>query len=253
MDLVPNENTTPGGTSYHVAYQLDNGRRYLQRWVVPESASPVTVSQIRVTQPPPPGSVIAPSQVSGLVAALDGKADVAGPNTFVASQVIEEDSATPSNPRLSFREFGGPNSIGFQLPTLTTSTTYTLPVSDGLPGQQLTTDGIGNMFWSAAGSGAGAGMAYEIFQDSGTSVTQRNVANFTNGLRVFDNVSQTRTEVEPIYGSIAGTITEGNDLRLSDARTPLAHAASHASGGSDGVTPAPSKTRTTQSRRSCPV
>ena len=108
VDLVPNENTTPGGTSYHVAYQLDNGRRYLQRWVVPESASPVTVSQIRVTQPPPPGSVIAPSQVSGLVAALDGKADVAGPNTFVASQVIEEDSATPSNPLLSFREFGGP-------------------------------------------------------------------------------------------------------------------------------------------------
>lgn len=237
VDLVPNENTTPSGTSYQVAYQLNNGRRYVERWVVPESASPVTVSQIRVIQPPPTGSAIAPAQVSGLVAALAGKADVAGPNTFTASQVLEEDSATPSNPLLSFREFGGSNSIGFQLPALTTSTTYTLPVSDGLPGQQLATDGIGNMFWSAAGSGAGTGMAYEIFQNSGTSVTQRNVANFTNGLQVFDNVSQTRTEVEPVYGSTAGTITEGNDSRLSDARTPLAHAASHASGGSDVITP----------------
>lgn len=238
VDLVPNENATPDGTSYRVAYQLDNGRRYFERWVVPESVTPVTVSQIRITQNPPAGAVIAPAQVSGLVAALDGKADLANPNSFTAAQVIEEESATPSNPILSFREFGGPHSIGFQLPTLTTSTNYTLPVSDGLPGQQLTTDGIGNMFWSAAGSGAGSGMAYEIFQDSGTSVTQRNVANFANGLQVFDNVSQTRTEVEPLYGSMAGTITEGNDPRLSDARTPLAHAASHAPGGSDVVTPA---------------
>ena len=44
------------------------------------------------------------------------------------------------------------------------------------------------------------------------------------------------------YGSGVGTAAQGNDSRLSDARTPIAHAASHASGGgSDPVTLAESQ------------
>ena len=37
------------------------------------------------------------------------------------------------------------------------------------------------------------------------------------------------------YGSSASTVCEGDDSRLSDARTPTAHAASHQNGGSDEV------------------
>lgn len=40
------------------------------------------------------------------------------------------------------------------------------------------------------------------------------------------------------FGAIAGTVTQGNDPRLSDARTPTAHAASHLPGGSDALTTA---------------
>ena len=39
-------------------------------------------------------------------------------------------------------------------------------------------------------------------------------------------------------GTGAATVAAGNDSRFTDARTPTAHAASHASGGSDPVTPA---------------
>ena len=35
------------------------------------------------------------------------------------------------------------------------------------------------------------------------------------------------------YGSTAGTAAQGNDPRLSDARVPTGHAASHAAGGAD--------------------
>lgn len=42
-------------------------------------------------------------------------------------------------------------------------------------------------------------------------------------------------------GTTAGTVAAGNDARLSDARTPTAHAASHASGGSDALTLAQSQ------------
>ena len=37
-------------------------------------------------------------------------------------------------------------------------------------------------------------------------------------------------------GNVAGTACEGNDPRLSDARTPKAHAATHAAGGPDALT-----------------
>ena len=36
-------------------------------------------------------------------------------------------------------------------------------------------------------------------------------------------------------GTTAGTVAAGNDSRLSDARTPTAHAASHVTGGSDAI------------------
>lgn len=38
------------------------------------------------------------------------------------------------------------------------------------------------------------------------------------------------------YGIAAGTAAEGNDSRLSDSRTPISHASTHASGGSDPIT-----------------
>ena len=38
------------------------------------------------------------------------------------------------------------------------------------------------------------------------------------------------------YGTTGGTAAQGNDGRLSDARTPTAHAATHAAAGSDAVT-----------------
>ena len=236
-DLVPNENSTPTGTTYKVTYLFNNGTRFVENWVVPESATPVTVSDIRIGQPPPPGSVISISQVTGLNSSLNNKAQLDQVNVFTAEQIIQKSSATSTTPLLTFQDGTATNSVSFRIPTLGASTVYTLPVSDGLPSQQLTTDGNANLFWSAAGSGAGAGTSYEIFQNSGAAVTQRNVANFTNGLTAFDNVGQTRTEVEPVYGAAAGTITEGNDPRLSDARNPLAHASTHASGGTDVVTP----------------
>lgn len=39
----------------------------------------------------------------------------------------------------------------------------------------------------------------------------------------------------PAFGSTSATFCEGNDSRLSDARTPTAHATTHQSGGSDPI------------------
>ena len=54
-----------------------------------------------------------------------------------------------------------------------------------------------------------------------------------------NGVTNTGTNVnavlQPVYGTTALTICEGDDARLSNARTPTAHAASHSDGGSDEI------------------
>lgn len=47
-----------------------------------------------------------------------------------------------------------------------------------------------------------------------------------------DNVDAT---LAPTYGSSANTICQGDDSRLSDARTPTSHASTHQSGGGDAI------------------
>lgn len=50
------------------------------------------------------------------------------------------------------------------------------------------------------------------------------------------SASTARTNLGVAYGTTAGTVAQGNDSRLSDSRTPTAHATSHAAGGSDALT-----------------
>jgi hypothetical protein len=54
-------------------------------------------------------------------------------------------------------------------------------------------------------------------------------ANVGNGLQIAGD------QIQPMYGAGAGTVCQGNDPRLSDARTPLPHAATHQDGGSDEI------------------
>jgi len=62
-----------------------------------------------------------------------------------------------------------------------------------------------------------------------TSVTQQNVANLMN------NASNLTQGTIP-DGRLSGNVVLTGDARLTNARTPSAHAASHATGGSDQLT-----------------
>lgn len=62
---------------------------------------------------------------------------------------------------------------------------------------------------------------------------QTDTVTGSNGItNVGDNVD---ANLAPTYGSSVNTICQGNDSRLSDARTPTAHASSHQSGGGDSI------------------
>ncbi len=63
VNLEPNDTATPAGTSYYVVYRSTTGTAWSERWVVPTSASPLAVGQVRVLNPPAPSVMIQPSQI----------------------------------------------------------------------------------------------------------------------------------------------------------------------------------------------
>lgn len=67
--------------------------------------------------------------------------------------------------------------VGFQPAAAAGSTTYTLPAADGTAGQQLSTDGAGNLSWASVSS-----KAWSLLGNSGTN-------SGTNFLGTTDNVS----------------------------------------------------------------
>lgn len=223
LDLAPN----PAGTSYTALYLLDGRTASTETWIVPSSAAPVKLSQVRrvasTAAPASGGSTVANIYTSG------GNTGI-GPAVFTPSTTLEVFDATPSTgvtrqilragagqgntPLLSLHSGTGPNSVGFRVPPLSGSTVYTLPAQDGFPGSLLRTDGTGRLSWATPQSLV-IGEFYQTFQNSGTSLAQRHNANFTNGLVATDNAALDRT-----------------DVSLGP------HAATHASGGTDPVTPA---------------
>jgi hypothetical protein len=65
-----------------------------------------------------------------------------------------------------------------------------------------------------------------------SAVPTSRLVNTSTGLAGGGDLSADRT-LSVLYGTTAGSAAQGNDARLSDARTPTTHATSHQDGGSD--------------------
>ena len=96
---------------------------------------------------------------------------------------------------------------------------------------------------TSAASAEAAKVAAEAARDEAQEIVGGNYALATRkisagtGLSGGGDLTADRTlAVE--FGTAAGTVCQGNDARLSDARTPEAHKVSHATGGADALTPA---------------
>jgi hypothetical protein len=61
------------------------------------------------------------------------------------------------------------------------------------------------------------------------------VSSITAGTGLTGGTITTSGTIAANFGTAAGTVCQGNDSRLSNARTPTAHAASHQNGGGDEI------------------
>lgn len=116
-----------------------------------------------------------------------------------------------------------------------TANTFTINATAGGGGStdpEIVRDVIG------AAMVAGSGIQITV-NDAGDTITIASTAVLPTrqviagtGLNGGGDLSADRT-LSVAYGTTAGSAAQGNDSRLSNARTPTAHASTHASGGSD--------------------
>ncbi|NOQ23943.1 MAG: DUF1566 domain-containing protein [Bacteroidales bacterium] len=66
-------------------------------------------------------------------------------------------------------------------------------------------------------------------KSAGISITESQISDFGN----YESTFTKNSAFNKNFGNVAETVTEGNDSRLSDARTPTSHAASHINGTDD--------------------
>lgn len=90
--------------------------------------------------------------------------------------------ATAAELRLMEPSASGTNYTGFKAPALAGSVLYTLPTTDGSPGQSLTTNGSGSLSWASA-SGGGSGTVRKV-----TLVTKTDTASVTPGANTWATV-----------------------------------------------------------------
>lgn len=84
--------------------------------------------------------------------------------------------------------------------------------------------------------GKQASGSYAAASHAHGNITNAGAIGSTSGLPVVTGASGVLQA--GAFGSSAGEVCQGNDARLSDSRTPTAHKASHASGGSDALSAA---------------
>ncbi len=133
----------------------------------------------------------------------------------------------------SLRIFDSTNSkkVTISLPTTSIASDYALvlPQGAGLPGQMLTTDGLGNLSWSSATSLAVTtvvGTAPVVVSGTATSP----MISVSGATSLAPGIVQLATD----GASTAGYAVQANDLRLSNARSPSGTASGDLSGSYPG-------------------
>lgn len=238
VQLAPTVGATPAGTSYDVKYYQSGAVFYEETWVVPSSAQPVGLAQVRATAVPSSNTVINPSQVVGtaIVANPPATQTISAPATAgtiplrlkgnaTANADVLEIYDSQATPQLQGR-FDPTGALLLSKAPTFSSITQGSPLFAG-PGGLLSQDNT-NLFWDntlktlnvgprtgfSADGGyylPGAGSAFTVLNNAANQYTpllgviEDNSAGFIQGIQgsaVSENSTGTRAGAVGIEGDV---------------------------------------------------
>lgn len=262
--LQPNDTLTPSNTTYTALYSCLSGQvRHPETWKVTTSVTPLTIPQIIVGTVTPVGTTIPPSQITafgtskGDLLASNGSA-WASFHGGSDGQVMVKDATQPYGLKWAtipgigstvttfigrvgdvtamvddysaYYSLVGHNHDGVYEPVITPGTTLQYLRGDKSI-SSFSADAISAVTWSALTGKP------STFPPSGHASSHQfggldPLATITPGANAIPQAGSGGTLAD---GWLASNIVRTGDSRLSDARTPTTHAASHQNGGSDEV------------------
>lgn len=232
VDLVPPDASgiSPTGWTYEVISRFTNAPNWTRYITLTKTVATVNLAD-----------VVVPDPVAGSYSTL------VSPDTLLAKAANLSDVADPAQAR-SHLGLGGAAVLGVGTAAGTVMAGDDSRIAGAvqkaqnladLPDKSLsrTNLGLGGAAVLNIGTAAGTVMAGDDSRIAGAAQRSQNLADLGNAGTARSNLGLGGAAVLNV-GTAAGTVTAGDDSRLSNPRTPLAHAASHASGGSDPITPA---------------
>lgn len=109
-------------------------------------------------------------------------------------------------------------------------------VTTGAPGSSAAVTNVGTSSAAVFNFTIPKGDTGDLGTLSGTAPITYSSNNI--GIQVGTGLTVNAGSLVPDFGTTSGKVAQGNDSRFTDARTPTAHKASHATGGTDALSPA---------------
>ena len=139
--------------------------------------------------------------------------------TFDGSNVVSIGRPLFSDGTIRLFNTGTVNAISIRPPSNAQSYTLTLPSSAGVSGQVLTTDGSGNLSWSAGGGGA-----ITVADDTTTNATRYPLyADITTGSLATAYVASTEYTFNPASGTLTAPHVEASSAIFLNAQNITAN------------------------------
>ncbi|WP_214327861.1 hypothetical protein [Nonomuraea sediminis] len=183
-------------------------------------------------------------EIRDLVAVAERDPDVVTVGYTQLNVVVQEGGGTPSATVVAETSHGQAPSAGAAIAYSRGDHTHGTPALPTPAAIGASATGHAHTgVYDPAGTAAAAVTAHEAASDPHPQYLTGSEGNaayspLSHAHAAADIVSGTIAYPRLPVGTTSSTVAAGNDARLSDARTPLTHASSHASGGSDPVTPA---------------
>lgn len=209
VSLVPNVGALPEGTSYRVQYEGRDGSRYVEWWVVPSSASPLLIHQVRRGSSPAwPTTNIAPFQISG-ARGFPGKVLCSDGDIFTLCSGLTDPTTFRGD--IAYRGASAIQRLGV-----------------GAPGTVLTSNGVEPTWQTPAGGTGGQGI--QTYSQTFTSQTSLTISAAAHGfstanlfVTIYDGSGVQLTAavtVNPSTFAVGVTFTEAQTGRVLISKAP---------------------------------